>query len=461
MALPESLQKFSVDELCKLVRIPSISFPGFDPKEVQKSAEATASLLKKVGFQNVELISIDRCHPYVVGDFIHDPKLPTALLYAHHDVQPPGREDVWKTPPFEAVEKDGRLYGRGTADDKAGVLVHAAALEAFTNPAYVNFVGSNHGKPPINLKVIIEGEEEYGSTHLREFLKQNQKKLQSDLIIVTDTGNIDSGVPSLTIGLRGLVFLEIMVSSLKAPLHSGMWGGAVVDPVQVLVKMLSKLTDDDGTIQLKSIGKSKPRDIGGIEISQQSFGNQAGVLKSESVPTDFLQKIWFEPSYSINAIQASSEKLANNIICDRAYARLGIRLTKAEKAEDVQRELVAKLKSLAPSTVELEIREGDPADAWETDPHSKENKWAFDAATAALEKAYQHKVHRIGCGASIPFIKPFEEALKAPVITFGVEDPYTLAHSENESLLLSDFYKTIHAEIEMWKMLVLAKTSKA
>jgi acetylornithine deacetylase/succinyl-diaminopimelate desuccinylase-like protein len=443
MPITESLKNFALDELKTLARIPSISFPGFDPQTLTQSAEATASLFRKSGFQNVELAQIDGCFPYVLGEFLVDRKLPTVLLYAHHDVQPAGREELWKSPPFEPTLRDGRLYGRGTADDKAGILVHAAALKGLLDA----------GESPVNLKVLIEGEEEVGSDHLLPFLKQNQSRLSADAIVVTDTGNIKPGVPSLTVSLRGLVVVEVEVKSLKAPLHSGLWGGGIVDPVQVLIKMISKLTDDRGRILLKSIGKvSKAKKIR-VPLSRAEFIEQSGVLKKNSVPVDFLNKVWDEPSFSVNAIQASSEKLANNIICDRAYARIGIRVTAREKAKEVQRELIQKLRSFAPPTVELKITDSEPADAWATDPEDKKNRWAFEAAEKALSKGFQKKAVYIGCGASIPFIAPFEKALKAPVISIGIEDPLTLAHSENESLLLSDFYSAIASEMEFFRIL--------
>jgi acetylornithine deacetylase/succinyl-diaminopimelate desuccinylase-like protein len=441
------VRSFALEELKKLVRIPSISFEGFDPKQLTRSAEATADLLKRVGFQNVELKSIEGCFPYVVGERIVDPKARTILLYAHHDVQPPGREELWKSPPFEPTLRNGRLYGRGTADDKAGILVHAAALFALKD--YVN-------SSKVNLKIIIEGEEEVGSSHLLQFLSQNKEQLKSDVIIVTDTGNIKEGVPSLTVSLRGLVCVEVEVRSLKAPLHSGMWGGGIVDPTQVLIKMIAAMTNDKGEIQLKSVQKGKRRSTEGIPVSHAEFCEQAGVLKSQSVPEDFWHRIWYEPSFSVNAIQASSEKLANNIICDRAFARMGIRVTRDQSAKDVAKEWVEKLRSLAPSTVEVNIKLHEPSDAWETDPQSSKNRWAFAAAEKALERAFQHKAIYMGCGASIPFIGPFEEALKAPVITLGVEDPLTLAHSENESLLLEDFYKAIEAEVFLFEEIAKA-----
>lgn len=451
MTLKAAVQNFALEELKKLARIPSISFDGFDPKYVTRSAEATADLLKHVGFQNVSLKSIEGCFPYVIGERIIDAKAPTVLLYAHHDVQPPGREELWKSPPFEPTLRDGRLYGRGTADDKAGILVHAAALFAMKDIA---------DAAKINLKIIIEGEEEVGSAHLLPFLKQNQTQLKSDVIIVTDTANIKAGVPSLTVSLRGLVCIEVEVRSLKASLHSGMWGGGVADPVQVLTKMIAAMTNEKGEIQLKSAKVGKRRPVENIPVDHAEFCEQAGVLKSNSVPEDFWHRIWYEPSFSVNAIQASSEKLANNIICDRAFARLGIRITRDQNAKEVAEEWAAKLKLLAPSTVELNLKIHEPSDAWETAPRSSKNRWAFAAAETALERAFNHKAIYIGCGASIPFIGPFEEALQAPVITLGVEDPLTLAHSENESLLLEDFYRAIEAEVFLFDELTKAFRSK-
>lgn len=441
--ISNDLNQWARTELEKLVRIPSISFPNFDPKEVERSGEATANLLSSVGFDRVDLLRVDNCFPYVVGEKLVDPELPTALLYAHHDVQPPGRAELWRTPPFEPTEVNGRLYGRGTADDKAGILVHAAAL---------NSLGGS--LPPMNLKVIIEGEEEVGSSHLFEFLKREKERLAADVIICTDAANIQCGVPSMTVSLRGLVVFEIEVRSLKAPLHSGMWGGAVVDPTQVLVKMLAALTDEKGRLKLKSIKTSRVRRRPQkLPVTRKEFAQQAGVLKLESVPKDFLERLFYEPSYSINALQASSEKLANNIICDRAYARIGIRLTAAQNARKVQADLMSFLKRMSPKTVEVNIKAGEPCDAWETDPMAEKNRWAFSAAEEALTEAYEEDALYAGCGASIPFIAPFEKALNAPVLSLGVEDPYTLAHSENESLYLADFYKTIDAEIRMFSKL--------
>jgi acetylornithine deacetylase/succinyl-diaminopimelate desuccinylase-like protein len=444
MAIDSSLQDFARSELEKLVRIPSISFSGFEPKFIDDSAQATQDLLRRVGFKNVEITSIDGCFPYVLAESDFHPEKPTCLLYAHHDVQPPGRLELWSSPPFEPQEREGRLFGRGTADDKAGILVHAAAMEYFRKKGE---------ELPVNLKVLIEGEEEIGSSHLPKFLEQNRERLRSDVIIVTDTANIQSGVPTLTVSLRGLVVVEIVLKSMKAPLHSGMWGGAIPDPVSILINILASLVDFDGNIQLTSIGKSKRVDYSSIPVSKAEFADQAGLMNADLVKDDFLDRTWNRASFAINAIQASSEKLANNVICDRAYARLGIRISKNESARRVLEELKEKIMRELPQGIEIELRHQEPAEAWSIDPYADSHRWAFKAAETALEKVFERELVYAGCGATIPFIGPFERAFGAPVLTLGVEDPYTLAHSENESLLLSDFYKCIESEILLFSEL--------
>src|SRR5436190_5760085 len=230
--------------LIELSKIPSISAAPFPAEEVQKSAAAIADALRAVGVENVQVLTIEGVHPYVYGDFLHKKGAPTILLYGHHDVQPVGNEARWATAPFEPVEKGGRLYGRGVADDKGGVMTHVAAVAC-----YLKTVGSL----PCNVKFVIEGEEEIGSENLGTFLKKYRKTLDADFIVLSDTANFDTGVPALTYQLRGIVQVDVEVETLKQPRHSGMWGGPIPDPVQVLARILADITAADGKLNVPGL----------------------------------------------------------------------------------------------------------------------------------------------------------------------------------------------------------------
>ncbi|TBR24321.1 dipeptidase [bacterium] len=444
----ESKRKSFVEDLSALARIPSCSFPGHPPAEVERSAKAVAAYLGRCGLKNVQVLRLPGVHPYVYGEWLGAPGAPTLLLYAHHDVQPVGREKLWKSPPYVPTVRAGRLWGRGTADDKAGIVVHGAAIASWLSTA---------GKLPLNVKVLIEGEEEIGSENLPRFLKKYKKLMKADAMVLTDTGNYDTGLPSVTTSLRGIVAFDVTVKSADHPLHSGMWGGPLVDPVIALAKMLGTLTDAEGRLNVPALWKNvrKPNKVeaasyASLGYTDKDFRKQAMVLPGVATiggKSSPVVKMWREPSVSVNAIEASSRKSVANIINESAWAHVGIRIVPDMDPAQTARLVQAHLKKNAPWGVKVEFGAAALASWWLTDPSGP----AFAAAAKALTEGFGRKATFIGTGGSIGFVEPFSQALGGvPALLIGVEDPYSNPHSENESLHLGDFQKSIRSSVLLY-----------
>ncbi len=444
------------ENLKSLARIPSVSFPGFPAEEVKRSASMVADLCQAAGLEHVEIIDFPGAHPYVVADWLHaEPKAPTLLLYAHHDVQPAGRTELWKTSPFEPTLKEGpggpRLYGRGTADDKAGVLIHLSAISSFLK---------GEKKLPVNVKLVIEGEEETGSETLPKFLERYRARLQADVMVLTDTTNFDCGVPALTVALRGLVAVEVEVRALTKSVHSGMWGGPVPDPVLALSKALAGLVDAEGRIalpevrrELRPITKDEEAAMREIPFDEAAFRDQCGMVPGAKLlregPNPNAQ-VWRYPSLTVTAIQASSRAAPANIINDVAWAKVTIRTAPDLKPETAVAAIQRHIREHLPWGLELTFKVESASGPWAIEPKG----WAFEAAEAAMTAGYGRKPLKIGCGGSIPFVQPFAEALGGvPALLVGVEDPYTNAHGENESLLVSDFKKACVSQVHLFREL--------
>ena len=437
-------------ELVALSRIPSVSAPGFDAREVVRSAEAVADLLTRCGLEGAEVVPVADAHPAVIAEWLHaGPDAPTVLVYAHHDVQPPGREDRWETPPFEPTRReDGRLYGRGVVDDKAGIVLHAAAIQAWLETS---------GGLPVNLKLVVEGEEETGSEHLAQFLASERDRLACDVLVLSDTANLDTGVPSLTVSLRGIVQVDVRVRALDHPVHSGMWGGPVLDAATALTLLLSRLVDDRGAIVVPGLYDDVPElsseeraALVALPFDPQAFRRDAGLVDAvgfagEAERTVY-ERLWYRPALALTALEGMPLATAANQLMDEASARVSVRVAPGQDPARVAERVVAALHDDPPVGVRVETQLAPPVAGWKTRPEGP----AFEAARRALRAGYGRDATVIGCGGTIPFVGPFAQVLGGvPALLLGLEDPPCNAHGENESLDLGDFRKAAHSSAHL------------
>ena len=444
----------SVEALMALSRIPGVSAAGFDAAEVERSADAVAELLSNSGLENVEVLRIPGAHPYVLADWLGaGPAAPTALVYAHHDVQPPGRLEHWETPAFEpCIRDDARLYGRGVVDDKAGIVLHAAAIRAWLE---------TRGGLPLNLKFVVEGEEEIGSGHLAEFLRAYRERLAADVLVLSDTANLATGLPSLTTSLRGIVSVDLTVRALDHPLHSGMWGGPVPDAAAALTRIAARLVDDRGAIAVPGLLDDVPAlseaERAGLEVlpfDAAAFRRDAGMPAAAEfcgeADREVYERLWYRPALTLTALEAMPLASAANQLIAVARARVVVRVAPGQDARRVADVLVEFLKRDPPVGVEVSTDVNAVVPGWKTLPEGP----AFLAARRALASGYGCESVSIGCGATIPFVGPFAEVLGGvPALLLGLEDPPCNAHGENESLDLGDFARAARASAYLWQEL--------
>lgn len=417
-------------DLERLVRIPGIAFAGFDHSHVERSAEAVAELLRGAGLPDVRIVRAGG-QPAVIGRRPAPPGAPTVLLYAHHDVQPPGDLDEWLSDPFEPTERDGRLYARGAADDKAGVMAHIAALRAFGDAL------------PVGVVLFIEGEEEYGSDSLGELLHTYRDEIASDVIVIADSGNWDIGRPALTVGLRGLVNAFVEVRTLDHAVHSGVFGGPVPDALTALSRLLATLHDDAGDVAVPGLVRTAaaPLDYP-VDRMRRESGIADGV---ELIGTGRLvERMWTRPALSVLGIDAPPAGTAPNALVPVARAKVSLRIAPGDHAGSAYQALKTHLQERAPwgarVTVTLE-GDGEPCLIDATGP-------MYDAARSAFAAAWDGVAPvDIGIGGSIPFIATFQEMFPtAAILVTGVEDPDARAHGPNESLHLGEFARVCLAE---------------
>lgn len=444
-------------ELEALVRIPSISIDPARRAEMRASADATVALLEEHGLEHVRIAGVEGSQPFVVGEWMHaGPDAPTVLLYAHHDVQPPGIVENWSSDPFEPVERDGRLYGRGAADDKAGAVAHAHAVSAWLRTA---------GSLPCNVRVLIEGEEEIGSPTLHAFLTSHLEELRSDVLVLADAGNWKVGVPGLTWSLRGLVAADVEVRALDGPLHSGMAGGVVPDPVMTLARLLASCTDERGDVAIEGFWDdvevppaAQRAPIAGFDDQPEQFaramGLRPGVELVGDPATTLHERLWLRPCLTVIGIDGHPIKGSSNQIVAKAAARVSMRLAPGQDPDRVLRALREHLAPRVPWGLEFTFTELEGAPAWQTDPTGP----AFDAARRALAAGFGVEPVLMGVGGSIPFVGPFADAFGGiPALLLGPNDPGSRIHGEDESLHLADWHSLVRSEVHL--LAELASTS--
>ncbi|MBI3217613.1 MAG: dipeptidase [Mycobacterium sp.] len=406
-------------DLEDLVRIPSVWADPQRRDEVHRSAQAVADLFTGVGMSDVRIVS-EGGAPAVIAKHPAPPGAPTVLLYAHHDVQPEGDPAQWHTAPFEPTERDGRLYGRGTADDKAGIATHLAAMRAFD------------GKPPVGVTVFVEGAEESGSPSLSRLLAAHKDLLAADVIVIADSDNWSTDIPSLTVSLRGLADCIVEVQTLDHGLHSGMWGGVVPDAVSALVRLLASLHDDDGNVAVAGLHEGTASDVDYTpERVRADTGLLDGVTEigSGSVP----QRLWAKPAITVIGIDTTSIAASSNTLIPRARAKVSMRVAPGGDADEHLAALRAHLEAHAPWGAKVTVTPGDVGQPYAIEARGP----VYDTARAAFRQGWGVDAVDTGVGGSIPFIAEFAKAFPAAaILVTGVEDPNTQAHSINESLHL-------------------------
>ena len=429
---PADLQAKAESEFAKvrgpfeeLIRIPSVSADGYDPSFVIQSAEATAAWLGKSGLASVELLTVNGAHPAVFGTVPGPYGAPTVLLYAHHDVQPAGPVESWLSPPFEATEREGRLYGRGTADDKGGIAVHAAALRAWD------------GKPPVNVTVFIEGEEEIASRNLPEFLSKYGELLRADAVVLADCSNWAVGRPALITSLRGIIDCTVEVRTLDHAVHSGAFGGPIPDALTALSRLLATLHDENGDIAVAGLHQGEHREL---DVTEPNLRRFSGALPDVTLigSGTIADRLWARPAVSILGIDAPATKDAAHKLVAMARARISVRLAPGDDTQRAMAAVERHLRGHAPWGAKVTVTPGTKGA-----PHAiQATGQIFEAFRQACSDVWGCLPLETGTGGSLPLVAALADAFPdMALLLTGVADPDSNAHSENESVHLADLQR--------------------
>jgi acetylornithine deacetylase/succinyl-diaminopimelate desuccinylase-like protein len=435
-----------VEELKQFLAIPSISAIPEHRGDVRRCAEWAAAEMTRIGLEHARVVDTDG-HPLVCADWLHAEGAPTILFYGHYDVQPVDPVDLWQSPPFEATVRDGEVYARGACDDKGQVFVHFKAIEAHLTKT---------GRLPMNLKVVLEGEEEIGSPSLVPYVKAHADELGADVVLISDTEMFDRGVPSLCYGLRGLVYMQIDMRGTKGDLHSGQYGGAVANPANVMAQVLAQLKDKSGTVKIPGFYDAvrELREEERAEFKRLPY-DETAVRKLLGAPRLFgergfsvLERVWARPTLDVNGMVAGwTGEGSKTVIPATAMAKVSMRLVPNQDPAVIAELFEAYVKKITPKTVALTITRLHGAAPWMTD---FDNVYV-QAAGRALEKGFGKRPVFTREGGSIPIVSTFQEALNVPVVLFGFALPDDAPHAPNEKFNLDNFFNGILASAFLYQ----------
>ncbi|MGP9501349.1 dipeptidase [Specibacter sp. AOP5-B1-6] len=429
----------TVAELVELVAIPGIAWDAFDAAQLERSAEAVAELIRSTGLDDVQILRVAKDDggqggPAVVARKAAAPGRPTVVLYAHHDVQPPGERELWSSEPFTAQERGGRLYGRGAADDKAGIMAHIAAFRAITET-----LGEDFG---VGVTFFIEGEEEAGSPTFGTFLKEHRELLAGDVIVVADSANWQVGIPALTTSLRGLVDGTVDVRVTDHAVHSGMFGGPLLDAPTLLARLIATFHDEQGSVAIEGLHRGvEPV----VDYPEETFRADAAVLEGVRLAGkgSITSRLWTQPALSVIGMDMPSVDMSSNTLLPAARAKISLRLAPGQDPSEAMAAIREHVRAHAPFGATATFTPGEAGQAFATNTQAP----AAQAALWALGESWGVAAVETGMGGSIPFIADLKATYpNAQILVTGVEDPDSRAHSANESLHLGDFEKAIVAQ---------------
>jgi acetylornithine deacetylase/succinyl-diaminopimelate desuccinylase-like protein len=435
-----------VDELKALLAIPSISALPAHKADVRRCADWCADEMRRIGLQHVQLFETPG-NPVVYGDWLGAEGAPTILFYGHYDVQPVDPLDLWTSPPFEGTVRDGEIYARGAADDKGQVFMHLKAIEAWLK---------QDGRLPVNIKLILEGEEEVGSENLDDFIRSHKSELKADVVVISDSGMFARGVPSICYGLRGLVYFQIDLRGSSTDLHSGSFGGAVANPAFVLAQMIAQMKDRSGRVRVPGFYDDvKPLQDEERQAWQALPFNEKKYRKDFGIPKLFgetgyttLERTWVRPTLEVNGLLSGfTGEGAKTVLPAVAMAKISMRLVPDQDPNKIAELFQAYVEDLAPKTVELKVTRMHGGKPWMT---SFDNPFV-QAAGRAIEKGFGRAPIFTREGGSIPVVSTFQEELGLPSVLFGVGLPDENAHAPNEKLDLSNFHNGIIASAYLYR----------